>query len=537
MEKHTIITVFKQRNPHIFFPSDGTVHDPVTFKQIPPPEFAKRAKSTMFKGKFDLSSAQNESKLSESSPLFPPSEDIIPKSESKPQEEKSNSNERAGRGRSTSFIQRSLAVESQDNKYPVPPKEGKPLHLKVKHFDKNELMKEVQNFQTPEYARKFFKTHRTGSIFNRKVVPLENMINFSPNIITEPLLATFPIKSSKIAIQSFQLILQYSGVLPDKSAKMCVNSLIQNLLSLSPLRDEVYFQLIKQTRSNPNPEWLLKTWRLFCIIATIFPSTRDSEKYISSHFVLSFNEENQEISDLAQFTYIRFNSRCSIGKPLEISNFSGDASELYTLVYSETSPFVGSLNEFMWYQRNLYPSLPIPIILIEFTKSIIDKNGLQSPGLFRLPGSLKKIDGIIQKNVFSQDILDDCSINDIASLMKRWFRELSTCTIPDSYLPQFEEAVLNSNFNEFVESLPQVNKYTLLYLIGFLQLCFKNVEYTKMNSDALATVFAPNIAGTQENDTMIVSRINAQAKDFIIQMIHHFDAAEYYPLDQKYFEK
>lgn len=149
----------------------------------------------------------------------------------------------------------------------------------------------------------------------------------------------------------------------------------------------------------------------------------------------------------------------------------------------------------------------------------------------------KKIDGIIDKDVFSPDIFNDCTINDLASLMKRWLRELTMCIIPDSVLPQFEEAISNSTFNDFVEILPQVNKFTLLYLIGFLQVCLKNVEYTKMNSDALATVFAPNIAGTNENDTLIVSRINAQAKDFIDHMIHHFNADEYYPLDQKYFEK
>jgi hypothetical protein len=57
---------------------------------------------------------------------------------------------------------------------------------------------------------------------------------------------------------------------------------MEALYAVPELRDEVYMQLIKQTRENPNRPCLLRTWQLV-IVATVFPSTGDSETVIKTH--------------------------------------------------------------------------------------------------------------------------------------------------------------------------------------------------------------------------------------------------------------
>lgn len=41
------------------------------------------------------------------------------------------------------------------------------------------------------------------------------------------------------------------------------------------LRDELYMQLVKQTRGNPNPAARAKAWQLFYLTAATMPPTKD----------------------------------------------------------------------------------------------------------------------------------------------------------------------------------------------------------------------------------------------------------------------
>lgn len=199
-------------------------------------------------------------------------------------------------------------------------------------------------------------------------------------------------------------------------------------------------------------------------------------------------------------------------------------------------PLHGSIYEFLWYQRGEYPNLPIPIILVKFVEKIKELNGLNSIGIFRLPGSLRKVEMIIADNVFSDQMLASCSCNDLASLFKRWLRDLSITLIPDFLLHDFKGHCETYKYTEFLPKLSKAHFFTLGYLVGFLKEVYSYAAVTKMDTKALGTVFAPNIAAVRENDPGSLTRINALSSEFIGWMILNFDCGAFYPLNESYFQ-
>lgn len=73
--------------------------------------------------------------------------------------------------------------------------------------------------------------------------------------------------------------MQYMGVHGEMLGAMQALELAQKLLHQGlkrvELRDELYMQLVKQTRGNPNPAARSKAWQLFYLTAATMPPTKD----------------------------------------------------------------------------------------------------------------------------------------------------------------------------------------------------------------------------------------------------------------------
>lgn len=134
-----------------------------------------------------------------------------------------------------------------------------------------DLKDDVQKFKIEDFARQFFREHRAKHGFNRKKISSGELITFSAEPIQAPLLLALSKTDTVGALAIFKHILQYTGLIATKFPLENADKIVQ-ILSDSPiLRDEAYFQLIKQTRGNNNMDSLEKTWHLFLIIATFFP--------------------------------------------------------------------------------------------------------------------------------------------------------------------------------------------------------------------------------------------------------------------------
>ncbi len=80
------------------------------------------------------------------------------------------------------------------------------------------------------------------------------------------------------AVKMFSGILKYTGEtgeqLPAIQSLEIAQKLLHQGLKRPELKDELYMQLIKQTRGNPNITTRVKAWELFFLVASTMPPSK-----------------------------------------------------------------------------------------------------------------------------------------------------------------------------------------------------------------------------------------------------------------------
>ncbi|KAK7060825.1 Rho GTPase-activating protein [Paramarasmius palmivorus] len=138
----------------------------------------------------------------------------------------------------------------------------------------------------------------------------------------------------------------------------------------------------------------------------------------------------------------------------------------------------------------------------------IEKYGLDSQGIYRLSGTTSKVAKLKQMLDKDLDAVDlDASewsgdINNVASVIKMWLRELPEPLMTYSLQPGFLEAARIENerlrhirLHERVNELPDPNYATLKYLMAHLHKINQNEAVNSMTTSNLAIVFGPTLFG------------------------------------------
>jgi len=101
------------------------------------------------------------------------------------------------------------------------------------------------------------------------------------------------------------------------------------------------------------------------------------------------------------------------------------------------------------------------------------------------------------------------------SLIKLWYRELYEPLIPDDL------------YQQCVQSLPELNRIVLSYLIHFLQFFAKpeNVAHTKMDASNLVMVKAPYCLRCMSDDPRYIFENTRKEMAFIRTLIVNLDTA------------
>lgn len=136
----------------------------------------------------------------------------------------------------------------------------------------------------------------------------DDLLVFSEDNIPTSLLKHSSENQSR-ATKMFASILQYMGVHGEMLSQVASLELAQKLLhqglKRTELRDELYMQLVKQTRGCPNPSARSKAWQLFYLTSAAMPPTKDFMGLVSEYVHLCANddEEEAEIRALAKKTW------------------------------------------------------------------------------------------------------------------------------------------------------------------------------------------------------------------------------------------
>ncbi|XP_029148602.1 kinesin-like protein KIN-14E isoform X2 [Arachis hypogaea] len=155
--------------------------------------------------------------------------------------------------------------------------------------------------------RGFFSKRSVGPQVREKLT-FEDMLCFQKDPIPTSLLKL----NSDLASRStklFQLVLKYMGV--DSSDRVSpisldervelVGKIYKQSLKHSELRDELFVQISKQTRNNPDRESLIKAWELMYLCVSCMPPSKDIGGYLSEyiHHIVNGVNTGPEIRALA----------------------------------------------------------------------------------------------------------------------------------------------------------------------------------------------------------------------------------------------
>jgi hypothetical protein len=205
------------------------------------------------------------------------------------------------------------------------------------------------------------------------------------------------------------------------------------------------------------------------------------------------------------------------------------------------SLFGTNLEETMRVQRKKFSNLSLPWIQTTLSEAVLRLNGAKTEGIFRVPGDLDEVNNL--KVRFDQlwctdDILKPNSEQDLfknitdphlpASLLKLWYRELYDPLIPNEH---YDECIANCTQPDkciaIIEKLPKLNRLVFTYLIRFLKVfaAEENVALTKMDSNNLSMVMAPNCLRCKSNEPKIIMENTKKEMQFLRTLIQHLDTS------------
>ncbi|GAA5850966.1 hypothetical protein JCM3766R1_003960 [Sporobolomyces carnicolor] len=144
--------------------------------------------------------------------------------------------------------------------------------------------------------------------------------------------------------------------------------------------------------------------------------------------------------------------------------------------------------------------------VLEKCAEAIERHGLDSMGIYRLSGTTSRVQRLklaLDRDLEGTDLLSEenlSDINDIAAVLKLWFRELPEPLLTWELYHQFIDVAKIENdrlrhirLHERVNELPDPNYATLKFLMGHLDKVAARDSINQMSVSNLAIVFGPNL--------------------------------------------
>jgi hypothetical protein len=405
------------------------------------------------------------------------------------------------------------------------------------NFSKMQLLEALNRYRIEEFAAASFRKHRLGNRIAHQFLPIEIMTSFTATPLKKPLLQSVPEPLKKQGAALFELVLEYTGVKPCANPLQTVRQILRTIKEYPVLADEIYFQLMKQTTNNRNSAFLLKTWELFLVVASIHPSSDERYITILAHLARATIDPDERISLIAGFIFIRFQTRHYLGTPYNIEANKHYVEHIPTHITEGTAVFGVLLYEVMWIQKKTYPRLPIPYVLHYMIELMHERRALRTQRIFRKWGNSGLVREILAAVNTDITALARGDVKVVSSLLMEWLKRLPNPLVPVEMLDEFCTMCEQAKFLGFVEKMPQTHMLTLIYLIGFLKDVAKAAEFTAVDQDALAAVFAPVIVrpGREiKGDEEKCAKIAQYALAFCTKLIQARDASIIYPLNPAY---
>ncbi|KAJ6226331.1 rho gtpase activation protein [Anaeramoeba flamelloides] len=404
--------------------------------------------------------------------------------------------------------------------------------------------------QLEGYAIEHFSPSRGKRILRRKEAPikLKRKLTYSSHKIQSSITRLTKAKHNRLAIETFKKLLFYMG--EPKAVKkfekrnkrlrvkktireLAQNEIIKSILEIginnAELRDEIYVQISKQTTRNPNPHSNLRGWGAMCLVTQTFPPSNDLIDYLKKLFNYYIKNSKDHILEFAQYCKRKLNLII-----LKKSGFKLPSDRMIKRIFAvpyDPIVFNTTLEKCMIAQKKLHPNEIIPHVLTFLIEKIKNSKNFLKEGLFRVPGNAKKINELkelLNSGVFEIEDPEIDNAFNYASTLKSWLRDLTEPLVPFSLVDSILNSDKEAQMIDIVQKIPQLQKYTLAYLILFIKDLIdpKIVKKTKMDKQSLVLMFAPNIIRVKKQTLNIVVQINAKRNLFLTSLLNEWQIDE-----------
>ncbi|KAJ3012765.1 hypothetical protein HKX48_006093 [Thoreauomyces humboldtii] len=363
-----------------------------------------------------------------------------------------------------------------------------------------DLKAQLSQFRIQGFAEKYFSEHKKG-IFFRRTVPVEKMLVYQKDALKTPLMVLNK-NLHKDALKCFKNIQKIMKSDPP-TVTAETQALLEKGILFGGLRDEIYVQICKQLKSNPEPEGVYRGWILLCVITIAFPPSKNFEEYLKS-----FVQENQGTAEgklqvVIYHCWKKLVRICRTGP-------RGKTPTIVEITRAQEAPFSPSLfgeplDDIMKLELEREPHAVVPRILPFLADAIIALKGCSTEGIFRVPGDADAVTELrmrVEKGDYNMHGITDPNVP--SSLLKLWLRDLADPLIPSEFYPgcvqvgKEETTVPLSESGpaavKIVSEMPDANQAVIRYMVQFLRVVAEpqNQPITKMSVSNLAMVFAPN---------------------------------------------
>lgn len=381
------------------------------------------------------------------------------------------------------------------------------------------------------FAKTNLNVHTKGLL--RKKITIHTMLSWTREPIRKPMIMTKDKQTKKDAIEVFKLIMGYMGdrKLRKNESILIAHDIITKGWQNPGLRDEIFIQLCRQTTGTPREESLQKGLELLAMCLAFFPPSNKFHSYLEGYIYTHLDMPNVKGVNVSEYGNICMKR---LTKILQTGAKKGQKKPTKEEVVQSQrsifnpSMFGSTLDEVMTLQEPRHPERRLPWIMTTLSEQVLKLGGNKTEGIFRVPGDIDEVNTLkVQVDQWNvPDTLRDPHVP--GSLLKLWYRELEEPLIPDKFYDKCVNAFNSpSEATSVVDELPEINRLCLCYLIKFLQVFSRpeNSALTKMDSNNLAMVMAPNCLRCESDDPRIIFENTRKEMSFIRTLIQNLDTS------------
>ena len=228
------------------------------------------------------------------------------------------------------------------------------------------------------------------------------------------------------------------------------------------------------------------------------------DNYTTPEYIVTYNPAKGVVgpkSNKSVNVSISFKQKTNASIPVTV-HLADKAETFLTLrIRGEDGVFGVDPSNLEWVAVQKY-RLPRPLAVLY--QKFMDLDGYHSEGVFRLAGQnglMKEMKGSMNSNKGDIKINTEFGINEVANLIKLWFRELPTLLLNGLNGNQIQMSGVDECYNEYC-TLPEHSKQLLDWLFNLLVEVSQYKDQNKMTLQNLAIVVAPNLYESSSSDPM-----------------------------------